>query len=188
MLSSARREDSLTDEGRAEEGEDTMKLSKVTRYGLRALFDLCLLGEADGEKPVAVGGIARRQDIPLNYLEQLFVRLRRGNLVRSVRGARGGYVLARPPGEISVAEVVRALGEPIAFGDCQTDAGCRNASRCPTYGLWRRLKTSVDDILENTPLEDLAQEHRENRAGADREDFFRDLPARGETVEETLGD
>jgi Rrf2 family iron-sulfur cluster assembly transcriptional regulator len=111
---------------------------------------------------VAVGDIARRQEIPLNYLEQLFARLRRGNLVKSVRGAQGGYVLARPADEITVAEIVRALGEPIAFGDCQTDAGCRNAPRCPTYGLWRRLKDSVDGILENTTLGDLAQEHREN--------------------------
>jgi Rrf2 family protein len=137
---------------------------------------------------VAVGDIARRQEIPLNYLEQLFVRLRRGNLVRSVRGSQGGYVLTRPAGEITVAEVVRVLGEPIAFGDCQTDAGCRNAPRCPTYGLWRRLKDSVDDILENTTLGDLAREyreneHRENTSGpdADRpalEEFTGPAPAR----------
>jgi Rrf2 family iron-sulfur cluster assembly transcriptional regulator len=130
---------------------------------------------------VAVGDIARRQDIPLNYLEQLFVRLRRGDLVKSVRGAQGGYILARPAGEITVAEIVRALGEPIAVGDCQTDAGCRNAPRCPTYGLWRRLKNSVDDILENTTLDDLAREHRENAGKLDaeipaREEFFGAAP------------
>jgi Rrf2 family protein len=125
------------------------------------------------EKPVAVGDIARRQDIPANYLEQLFVRLRRGNLVKSIRGAQGGYVLARPAGKITVAEIVRALGEPIAFGDCQTDAGCRNAPQCPTYGLWRRLKDSVDGILESTTLEDLANEHRENAGDRpNREDFL----------------
>jgi Rrf2 family protein len=119
---------------------------------------------------VAVGDIARRQDIPLNYLEQLFVRLRRGNLVKSVRGAQGGYVLTRPANEITVAEIVRALGESIAFGNCQTDAGCHNMPQCPTYGLWRRLKDSIDDILENTTLEDLAEEHRANMENADKSD------------------
>ena len=92
-----------------------MKLSTTTRYGLRALSDLCA---QDGDGPVAVSDIARRQDIPANYLEQLFARLRRGNILRSVRGAQGGYLLARPAGEITIAEVVDALGESIAFGDC----------------------------------------------------------------------
>jgi Rrf2 family protein len=163
-----------------------VKLSTATRYGLRALFDLCSQGRKDERKPVAVGDIARRQEIPLSYLEQLFVRLRRGNLVKSVRGAQGGYVLARPAEKITVAEVVRALGEPIAFGNCQTDAGCRNAPRCPTYGLWRRLKHSIDDILENTTLEDLAEGNGRN-AGENggerpsREDFF--AAVSGETAE-----
>ena len=133
-----------------------MKLSTVTRYGLRALSDL-YAQEGSGRKPVAVGDIARRQDIPLSYLEQLFVKLRRGRLVRSVRGAQGGYVLARPAGEITVAEIIRALGEPIAFGDCQTAAGCENTSECPTYGLWQKLKGSMDEILESTTLDDLAK-------------------------------
>ena len=130
-----------------------MKLSTVTRYGLRALSDLCLQ-EGEGV-PIAVGDIAKRQEIPLSYLEQLFAKLRRGRVIKSVRGAQGGYVLARPAGDITVAEVVRALGEPIAFGDCQTNAGCSNTSDCPTYELWQKLKTSVDDILESTTLKDL---------------------------------
>ncbi|MDR1978771.1 MAG: Rrf2 family transcriptional regulator [Synergistaceae bacterium] len=135
-----------------------MKLSTVTRYGLRALSDLCAQEKLqEGNKPVAVGDIARRQDIPPSYLEQLFAKLRRGHLVKSVRGAQGGYVLARPAGEITVAEIIRALGEPIAFGDCQTEAGCRNTSECSTYELWQRLKGSVDDILESTTLEDITR-------------------------------
>ena len=103
-----------------------MKLSTTTRYGLRALSDLCAQG---GEGPVAVSDIARRQDIPANYLEQLFARLRRGDILRSVRGAQGGYLLARPAGEITVAEIVDALGETITFGDCQTEAGCDQIKR-----------------------------------------------------------
>ena len=134
-----------------------MKLSTVTRYSLRALSDLAHFESQGEQKPVTAGDIARRQDIPPSYLEQLFVKLRRGRLVRSVRGAQGGYVLARPAEEITVAEVVRALGESIAFGDCQTAEGCQNTSECPTYGLWQKLKGSVDEVLESTTLKDLAK-------------------------------
>lgn len=137
-----------------------MKLSTVTRYGLRALSDLCEQKDEREGRPVAVGDIARRQEIPSSYLEQLFVKLRRGRVVKSIRGAHGGYVLARPPGEITVAEIIRVLGEPIAFGDCQTDAGCINTPDCPTYELWQRLKTSMDDILESTTLEDLTKQNK----------------------------
>ena len=132
-----------------------MKLSTTTRYGLRALTDLC--GQ-EGDDPVSVADIARRQGIPLNYLEQLFSRLRRGGVLTSVRGAQGGYRLARPAGEISIAQVVEALGEPIVFGDCQTEGGCANAPTCPTFSLWRRVKGSVDEILAETTLEDIMRD------------------------------
>ena len=131
-----------------------MKLSTTTRYGLRALSDLCAQNE-DG--PVAVSDIAKRQDIPANYLEQLFAKLRRGNILRSVRGAQGGYLLARPAGEIWVGVIVDALGESITFGDCQTEAGCDQAPRCPTFHLWRKVKNSIDEILTNTTLEALVR-------------------------------
>lgn len=131
-----------------------MKLSTVTRYGLRALSDL---SAREGEGPVTVGDIAHRQGIPSSYLEQLFARLRRGHLIKSVRGAQGGYLLARPARDITVAEVVRALGEPIAFGDCQTNAGCAHEEKCVVHGLWQKLKDSVDDILESTTLEDIVR-------------------------------
>lgn len=144
-----------------------MKLSTATRYGLRALSYLSAV-EKDG--PVAVGEIARRQKIPLNYLEQLFAKLRRGRLIKSVRGAQGGYILARSADEITVADIFRALGEPIAFGDCQTDAGCCNVPDCSTYELWRRVKSSVDDILESTTLGDLADKERQGLPR--KEDFF----------------
>ena len=131
-----------------------MKLSTTTRYGLRALSDLCAQGD---EGPVAVSDIARRQDIPANYLEQLFARLRRGDILRSVRGAQGGYLLARPAGEITVAEIVDALGESITFGDCQTEVGCDQIASCPTFSLWRRVRNSIDEILKATTLEDLVR-------------------------------
>ncbi|MDR1874656.1 MAG: Rrf2 family transcriptional regulator [Synergistaceae bacterium] len=150
-----------------------MKLTTVTRYGLRALSDLTVW---ESEGPVAVSDIARRQDIPSSYLEQLFAKLRRGHLIKSVRGAQGGYVLSRPAGQITVAEIIRALGESIAFGDCQTEAGCRNTSDCSTYELWQKLKGSVDEILENTTLEDIARkekkEKKESRRVPSQAEFF----------------
>ncbi len=129
-----------------------MKLSTVTRYGLRALTDL---GAQGGASPVAVSDIAKRQGIPSSYLEQLFAKLRRSKLLKSVRGAQGGYLLARSASKITVADILKALGEPIAFGNCQTKAGCKNAPYCSTFDLWDRVKRSIDDILENTTLEDL---------------------------------
>ena len=131
-----------------------MKLSTTTRYGLRALSDLC----SQGEGPVSVSDIAKRQDIPLNYLEQLFAKLRRGGILASIRGAQGGYLLARSAGEISIAEVINALGEPITFGDCQLEEGCVNAPTCPTFKLWRKVKGSIDDILAETTLEDILKD------------------------------
>ncbi|MDR1740422.1 MAG: Rrf2 family transcriptional regulator [Synergistaceae bacterium] len=136
-----------------------MKLSTNTRYGLRALSALCTrYKESGGEvKPVAVSDIARRQDIPPSYLEQIFAKLRRGKLIESVRGAQGGYVLACPASEITVAKVMRALEERINLGECQTETGCHKAAQCATYSLWRRMKESLDGILETTTLEDIAK-------------------------------
>ena len=140
-----------------------MKLSTTTRYGIRALADLCIQPEC-GEKPIAVSDIARRQDIPVNYLEQLFARLRRGNILKSVRGAQGGYLLARPADEISLAEIINTLEEDITFGSCQTDEGCLKAPTCPTFDLWRRVRSSIYDILDSTTLSDITQKERSLRS------------------------
>ena len=132
-----------------------MRLSTTARYSLRALSDLCA---QFGDEPVSVSDIASRQNIPVNYLEQIFGKLRRHGILESVRGAQGGYLLARPAGEITIAEILSALGEPFIFGACQTEKGCENAVTCPTFNLWRKVKGSVDEILEATTLEDIAAE------------------------------
>ena len=138
-----------------------MKLSTTTRYGLRALTDLCVQQQ---DAPVSVSDIARRQNIPVNYLEQLFAKLRRSNILKSVRGAQGGYLLARPAKEITLSEVIAALGEEILFGSCQSEKGCANAATCSTFDLWNRLRISIDGILDGTTLEDLAKKDRTLRA------------------------
>ena len=132
-----------------------MRLSTTARYSLRALSDLCAYSD---DEPVSVSDIASRQNIPVNYLEQLFGKLRRGGILESVRGSQGGYMLARPEGDISIADILQALGEPFIFGSCQTEKGCENAVTCPTFNLWRKVKGSVDEILRTTTLEDIAGE------------------------------
>ena len=132
-----------------------MRLSTTARYSLRALSDLCTRPNSE---PVSVSDIASRQNIPVNYLEQLFGKLRRGGILESVRGSQGGYLLARPEGEITIADILQALGEPFIFGSCQTEKGCENAVTCPTFNLWRKVKGSVDEILRTTTLEDIAGE------------------------------
>ncbi len=132
-----------------------MRLSTSARYSLRALSDLCTRPEDD---PVSVSDIASRRNIPVTYLEQLFGKLRRAGILESVRGSQGGYILARPERDITVADILQALGEPFIFGSCQTDKGCENAVTCPTFSLWRRVKGSVDEILRTTTLEDIAGE------------------------------
>ena len=132
-----------------------MKLSTTARYSLRALSDLC---SSEDYEPVSVSGIASRQNISVSYLEQLFAKLRRGGILENVRGSQGGYVLARPADEITIAEILQAIGEPFIFGSCQTEKGCENAVTCPTFNLWRRVKGSVDEILRTTTLEDIVDE------------------------------
>ncbi len=120
------------------------------------MSDLCT--HSHQSAPVSVSDIASRQNIPVNYLEQLFRKLRTAGLLESVRGAQGGYYLARKADEITIADILQALGEPFIFGQCQTEKGCENAPSCPTFNLWRRVKGSVDEILTTTTLADIANE------------------------------
>ena len=133
----------------------SLRLSTTARYSLRALSDL---SSSQNNEPVSLSGIASRQNIPVTYLEQIFGKLRRGGILESVRGAQGGYMLARPANDITISEILQALGEPVIFGSCQTEKGCENAVTCPTFNLWRKVKGSVDEILRTTTLEDIADE------------------------------
>jgi len=140
-----------------------IKLSTKTRYGLRAL--LYMAERYDGERTVPVGEIAKEQEVSEKYLEQLFLKLRRSNLIQSVRGAQGGYMLGRPPEDITIASVVDSLEGDITFADCLLPGGCRNQDSCPTHELWSRLKGSIDEILEDTTLADLLKNAATNPAG-----------------------
>ena len=134
-----------------------MKLSTKGRYAVMALVDLA--GQAT-DRPVVLADIAARQEISLSYLEQLFAKLRRGGLVKSVRGPGGGYLLARRPDETRIADIILAVDEPIRATRCQPGqpVGCRgNKSRCMTHDLWEELGNQIYLYLSSVTIDDVVQ-------------------------------
>ena len=118
------------------------------------------LARRSGGKPVALGEIAGRQEISLSYLEQLFGRLRRGGLVKSVRGPGGGYLLARQTGETRISDIILAVDEPIKATRCKNDSplGCHsNRSRCRTHDLWAELGNQIPLFLSAVTLADVCE-------------------------------
>jgi Rrf2 family iron-sulfur cluster assembly transcriptional regulator len=137
-----------------------VKLSTKGRYGLRALIDLaaCDSGEA-----ISIQSIARRQNISESYLEQLMRLMRKADLVVSVRGAGGGYRLARPAEKISVGDILRALEGSLEAVTCpgnQEDKGCEGADYCVARYVWKRINDSITQAVDNIMLDQLAQESR----------------------------
>jgi Rrf2 family iron-sulfur cluster assembly transcriptional regulator len=117
------------------------------------MLDLALRG---GKNPVTLAGISERQDISLSYLEQLFSRLRRHELVESVRGPGGGYFLAKSPEAVSVADIIRAVDEPIDATQCGGKENCHDDHRCLTHDLWTGLNAHIYDYLDSITLASLA--------------------------------
>ncbi len=138
-----------------------MRLTTKGRFAVTAMLDLAL---RDGSGPVTLAGISRRQSISLSYLEQLFGKLRRHNLVDSVRGPGGGYTLAKPPEQMSVAEIIRAVDEPIDATQCGGNENCKEEQRCMTHELWTTLNEKMYDYLSSVRLADLALKQRERMA------------------------
>jgi Rrf2 family iron-sulfur cluster assembly transcriptional regulator len=146
-----------------------MRLSTKGRYAVMAMADLAKRG--GDERAVTLAEIAQRQDISLPYLEQLFARLRRSGLVKSVRGPGGGYRLARSAGEMAVGEIVSAVDEPLQAIRCSSGpVGCMpGGERCLTHDLWDDLGRHIQDYLSSVSLEDVVSGRlaRRRRAGAD---------------------
>ena len=142
-----------------------MRLSTKGRYAVMALADLARNG---ADRAVSLAEIATRQEISLSYLEQLFARLRKGGLVKSVRGPGGGYRLAREACETAVAEIVLAVDEPIRATRCVgagSPKGCMiKGERCITHHLWEDLGQEIHRYLASVSLEDVIQ----NRTGQAR--------------------
>jgi Rrf2 family iron-sulfur cluster assembly transcriptional regulator len=135
-----------------------MRLTTKGRFAVTAMLDLALRG---GKNPVTLAGISERQDISLSYLEQLFSRLRRHELVESVRGPGGGYYLARPLDDVSVADIIRAVDEPIDSTQCGGKENCQDEHRCMTHDLWMGLNAHIYDYLDNVTLATLVAKQDE---------------------------
>ncbi|MBU0496014.1 MAG: Rrf2 family transcriptional regulator [Chloroflexi bacterium] len=140
-----------------------MKLSTKTRYGARAMLDLAL--HYDEEGMVSAGEIADRQDVSLKYLEHLLTMLRSAGLVRSVRGAQGGYTLTRPPAQINLCEIYGAFEGAEGFAECTTNPEiCDRTGDCATQEIWAQMHAVCMGLLESISLEDLAQRDRDKQA------------------------
>jgi Rrf2 family cysteine metabolism transcriptional repressor len=137
-----------------------VRLSKRGEYGLRALQDLAA---HYGEGPVRNRELAERNNIPPRFLEQILLTLRLGRIVRSQKGPQGGYYLARPPRQISLAEVVRLLDGPLAPISCVSETayeacGCPDVQACGLRRVMKEVRDTVTAIMENTSLADLGAE------------------------------
>ncbi|MEE9191076.1 MAG: Rrf2 family transcriptional regulator [Candidatus Aerophobetes bacterium] len=139
-----------------------MRLSTKGRYGARAMLDLAL---NFGKEPVLLRDIATRQEVSEKYLEHSMSSLRNAGLVRSIRGARGGYILAKPPSEIRLSEIMEVLEGSMAPVECVDDPEvCHRADLCVTRDIWEKMKEAIDNILESTTLEDLAERYKDKES------------------------
>ena len=136
------------------------KISTKGRYGVMAMFDLAM---AYGKGPISLKSVAERQGLSENYLEQLIAPLRRVGLVHSIRGAQGGYVLARDPHSMTVGDIIRVLEGPIAPVDCvaeETAGEYCTRPGCVTRNVWAKLRDSMIKVLDSISLADLCEDSR----------------------------
>jgi Rrf2 family iron-sulfur cluster assembly transcriptional regulator len=134
---------------------DNMRLTTKGRFAVTAMVDLAMCG---GKAPVTLAAISERQKISLSYLEQLFGKLRRNNIVESVRGPGGGYYLARPGNKISIAEIVIAVDEPLDATKCGGKGNCNGENHtCLTHELWMGLNESILNYLQAITLQQMLE-------------------------------
>lgn len=139
-----------------------MKLSTKGRYGLKAVIDIAVNSETE---VVALSGIAQRQNISINYLEQLIAKLKKAGIVLSFRGAQGGYTLAKKPEEISVGDILRALEGDLSPVDCADVISggsiCSGSDLCVTKYVWKRISDSINNTVDEMMLSELVRESKD---------------------------
>lgn len=136
-----------------------MKLSTKGRYGLKAMFDLAIYY---GEGPITLKSIAERQLISDHYLEQLIAGLRKAGLVKSVRGAQGGYMLSDSPSKITVGDIIRVLEGPLGPSDCVLEdepSVCDRADCCVTRVVWEKIRQSISDVIDSITLQNMLDDY-----------------------------
>jgi Rrf2 family transcriptional regulator, iron-sulfur cluster assembly transcription factor len=139
-----------------------MRLTTKGRFAVTAMIDLALHQD---KGPVTLSAISQRQEISLSYLEQLFGKLRRHDIVESVRGPGGGYNLARPAEELTVTDIIIAVDEPLDSTQCGGKENCHNTghqggSRCMTHDLWSTLNAKMVEYLDSVSLKDLVEQQK----------------------------
>lgn len=140
-----------------------MRLTTKGRFAVTAMIDLAM---RDGQGPVTLAEISGRQKISLSYLEQLFGKLRRQSLVNSTRGPGGGYTLARPAADITVADIILAVDEPIDATQCGGMENCQEDHKCLTHDLWSALNAHIFGYLGKVKLSKLVDDQHERIAKA----------------------
>ncbi len=139
-----------------------MRLTTKGRFAVTAMVDLAM---SQGKHPVTLAAISQRQKISLSYLEQLFAKLRAGNLVKSVRGPGGGYCLAKDMAHVAVADIILAVDEPIDATQCGGKENCRDDEKCITHDLWANLNAHIFDFLGAVTLKQLVDEQKAKQPG-----------------------
>jgi Rrf2 family protein len=138
-----------------------MQISTKGKYSVRAVLDIA---QYSNGSPVPLAAISKREGISLLFLEQLFQQLRKGNVVRSIRGPHGGYVLAREPAEITIGEIVRLIEPPLYTSSCFSNDGavdnCRIGDTCIGGAIWKQLAEHVDNFLDSITLAELANKSK----------------------------
>ena len=140
-----------------------MKLTTKGRYAVMAMADLALFKD---NGPTNLTDISLRQNISLAYLEQIFIKLKRNNLVKSVRGAKGGYVLEYSPEQIKISNIISAVDEEVKTLNCKKESkrGCNNKStKCITHNLWDQLDQHINNFFEKVKLQDLVKKNHINK-------------------------
>ncbi|WP_437130444.1 RrF2 family transcriptional regulator [Peptostreptococcus russellii] len=149
-----------------------MKLSTKGKYGLKAMFELAL--SSNGE-PISLKHIAKEQGISDQYLEQIFSLLKKAGLVKSVRGAQGGYYISKDLNEITVADILRVLEGDMAFTECLLDEdACENFDSCSTRYVWAKIKESIEEVTQSISLQDMIDDYKSNFKYRD-DDIIRDM-------------
>jgi Rrf2 family iron-sulfur cluster assembly transcriptional regulator len=137
-----------------------MKLTTKGRYAVMAMADLALFKD---KGPISLTDISLRQNISLAYLEQIFIKLKNNNLVKSIRGAKGGYVLETSPEEIRISNIISAVNEEVKTLNCKKESkkGCNNRNtKCITHNLWDQLDNHINNFFEKVKLNDLVKKNQ----------------------------
>ncbi|MBL6664694.1 MAG: Rrf2 family transcriptional regulator [Rickettsiales bacterium] len=138
-----------------------MILTTKARYAVMAIIEIADNDSENNAKPTALSEISKSQNISLSYLEQIFSLLKKAKIVKSIKGPGGGYVLEKKHNDITIAQIIKAIGEPIKMTNCSNKkSNCTNIkknSKCKTHHLWQGLEKNIFDYLNSISLEDVCQ-------------------------------